>query len=190
MKFVGTDFNSLQTTRDINFTATSPTTSLGNLTVCTAVTEFITSQTDTQTVKYFVSPIIAGGNSQTPAPTIGFYVSSQSAAGGFYLNSQNVPGVGTYTSNFSLESSGGLINANGNNLTMQISNYGAVGQYIDFTINGTYTNTAGSHTLSVTGHVIRTRSALSHNSYFNIIHFSFINKNIYELDKCECHYFT
>ncbi|OCK52715.1 hypothetical protein BA768_10035 [Chryseobacterium sp. CBo1] len=35
-----------------------------------------------------------------------------------------------------------------------------------------------------------TRSALSHNSYFNIIHFSFINKNIYELDKCECHYFT
>lgn len=155
MKFVGTDFNSLQTTGDINFTATSPTTSLGNLTVCTAVTEFITSQTDTQAVKYFVSPIIAGGNSQAPAPTIGFYVSSQSAAGGFYLNSQNVSGVGTYTSNFSLESSGGLINANGNNLTMQISNYGAVGQYIDFTINGTYTNTTGSHTLSVTGHVIR-----------------------------------
>ncbi|MGD1319075.1 hypothetical protein [Chryseobacterium sp. 2R14A] len=155
LKFVGTDFNNLQTTGDINFTATSPTTSLGNLTVCTAVTEFITSQTDTQAVKYFVSPIIASGNSQTPVPTIGFYVSSQSAAGGFYLNSQNVPGVGTYTSNFSLESSGGLINANGNNLTMQISNYGAVGQYIDFTINGTYTNTTGSHTLSVTGHVIR-----------------------------------
>lgn len=155
LKFVGTDFNNLQTTGDINFTATSPTTSLSNLTVCTAVTEFITSQIDTQAVKYFVSPIIAGGNSQTPVPTIGFYVSSQSAAGGFYLNSQNVPGVGTYTSNFSLESSGGLINANGNNLTMQISNYGAVGQYIDFTINGTYTNTTGSHTLSVTGHVIR-----------------------------------
>lgn len=155
LKFVGTDFSNLQTTGDITFTATSPSTSLGNLTVCTAVTEFITSQIDTQAVKYFVSPIFAGGNSQIPAPTIGFNISSQSAAGGFYLSSQNTPGVGTFTSNFSLESSGGLINANGNNLTMQISNYGAVGQYIDFTINGTYTNTTGSHTLSVTGHVIR-----------------------------------
>lgn len=154
--FSGADFTNLQTTGAINFTATSPSTNLGNLTVCTAATEFITSQTDTQAIKYFISPINAGANLQSPAPISGFYVSSQNAASGsFYLSSQNLPGVGTFTSNFSLESSGGFINANGNNLTLQISNYGAVGQYIDFTINGTYTNTTGSHTLSVTGHVIR-----------------------------------
>lgn len=155
LTFVGSDFTTLQTTGNINFTATAPTTNLGNLTVCTAATEFITSQTDTQPVKYFVSPISTGANLQSPAPIPGFTVNSQSAAGGFYLSSQNAAAVGSYTSNFSLESSGGVINANGNNLILQISNYGAVGQYIDFTINGTYTNTTGSHTLSVTGHVIR-----------------------------------
>lgn len=157
LTFVGADFSNLQTTGNINFTATSPTTNLGNLTVCTAATEFITSQTDTQPVKYFLAPINAGGSAQTPipSPNFAFYVSSQSATGGFYLNSQNTIGVGTFTSNFTLESSGGVINANGNNLTLQVSNYGAVGQYIDFTINGTYTNNTGLHTLSVTGHVIR-----------------------------------
>lgn len=154
LTFLGSDFTNLQTTGQINFTATSPATNLGNLTVCTAATEFITSQIDTQAIKYFISPINAG-NLQSPVPISGFFVSSQNATGGFNLSSQNPIGVGTFNSNFTLESSGGFINANGNNLTLQVSNYGAVGQYIDFTINGTYTSSTGSHTLSVTGHVIR-----------------------------------
>lgn len=155
LTFLGSDFTNLQTTGNINFTATAPTTNLGNLTVCTATTEFVTSQTDTQPIKYFVTPIYASNNSQSPIGNGGLNVSSQNATGSFYLTTQNVSGVGTYTSNFSLESSGGVINANGNNLTLQVSNFGAVGQYIDFTINGTYTNSTGSHTLSVTGHVLR-----------------------------------
>jgi hypothetical protein len=155
LTFVGSDFANLQTTGDINFTATSPTTNLGNLTVCTATTEFITSQTDTQAIKYFITPIFASIYSQSPIAGGGLNVSSQNATGSFYLTSQNILAVGTYISNFSIESSGGIIQANGNNLTLQISNFGAVGQYIDFTINGTYTNSTGSHTLSVTGHVIR-----------------------------------
>ncbi|NMR36052.1 carboxypeptidase regulatory-like domain-containing protein [Chryseobacterium aquaticum] len=155
LTFSGADFTNLQATGDINFTVTYPTTNLGNLTVCTSATEFITIQTDAQPIKYFISPIYADGNSQTPTSVLGLFISSQNATGGFLLSSLNGSGVGTYTSNFSLESSGEFINANGNNLTLQISNYGAVGQYIDFTINGTYTNTTGSHTLSVTGHVIR-----------------------------------
>lgn len=153
--FLGTDFTNLQTTGNINFTATAPITNLGNLTVCTATAEFVTSQTDTQPVKYFITPINAGNNSQTPIGGGGLNVSSQNATGSFYLTSQNISAVGTYTSNFSMESSGGVINANGNNLTLQISNFGALGQYIDFTINGTYTNSTGSHTLSITGHVLR-----------------------------------
>lgn len=155
LTFFGSDFTNLQTTGDINFTATSPTTSLGNLTVCTATTEFITSQIDAQPIKYYISPIYVDGNSQTPTSVLGLFISSQNANAGFLLSSLNGSAVGTYTSNFSLESLGEFINANGNNLTLQISNYGAVGQYIDFTINGTYTNNTGSHTLSVTGHVIR-----------------------------------
>ncbi|KQK27419.1 hypothetical protein AR438_04245 [Chryseobacterium aquaticum] len=155
LTFSGADFTNLQTTGDINFTATYPTTNLGNLTVCTSATEFITIQTDAQPIKYFISPIYADGNAQTPTSVLGLFISSQNSNAGFLLSSLNGSAVGTYTSNFSLESLGEFINANGNNLTLQISNYGAVGQYIDFTINGTYTNTTGSHTLSVTGHVIR-----------------------------------
>lgn len=155
LTFSGADFTNLQTTGDINFTATYPTTNLGNLTVCTSATEFITIQTDAQPIKYFISPIYADGNAQTPTSVLGLFISSQNANAVFLLSSLNGSAVGTYTSNFSLESLGEFINANGNNLTLQISNYGAVGQYIDFTINGTYTNTTGSHTLSVTGHVIR-----------------------------------
>lgn len=155
LTFSGADFTNLQTTGDINFTATYPTTNLGNLTVCTSATEFITIQTDAQPIKYFISPIYADGNAQTPTSVLGLFISSQNANAVFLLSSLNGSAVGTYTSNFSLESLGEFINANGNNLTLQISNYGAVGQYIDFTINGTYTNTIGSHTLSVTGHVIR-----------------------------------
>lgn len=155
LTFSGADFTNLQTTGAINFTATSPSTNLGNLTVCTSATEFITIQTDAQPIKYFISPIYADGNAQTPTSVLGLFISSQNANAVFLLSSLNGSAVGTYTSNFSLESLGEFINANGNNLTLQISNYGAVGQYIDFTINGTYTNTTGSHTLSVTGHVIR-----------------------------------
>lgn len=155
LTFSGADFTNLQTTGAINFTATSPSTNLGNLTVCTAASEFITSQTDAQPIKYYISPIYADGNAQTPTSVLGLFISSQNSNAGFLLSSLNGSAVGTYTSNFSLESLGEFINANGNNLTLQISNYGAVGQYIDFTINGTYTNTTGSHTLSVTGHVIR-----------------------------------
>lgn len=155
LTFSGADFTNLQITGAINFTATSPSTNLGNLTVCTSATEFITIQTDAQPIKYFISPIYADGNAQTPTSVLGLFISSQNANAVFLLSSLNGSAVGTYTSNFSLESLGEFINANGNNLTLQISNYGAVGQYIDFTINGTYTNTTGSHTLSVTGHVIR-----------------------------------
>lgn|GEM_PF-3596886 len=47
----------------------------------------------------------------------------------------------------------------GNNLTLQISQFGAVNNYIDFTINGTYSDNvngvAVTRTLSVTGHVKR-----------------------------------
>ena len=155
----GTDFTNLQVTGNINFSANSPTLNLGNITVCTAVTEFITSQTDAQSVITYVPPISAGFNNNLVSPNlpIGFRVSSQNAVGSFYLSSPSISSVGTYTTNFSIQSAGGLVNANGNNLTLQISNFGAIGGYIDFTINGTYTEpgTIIVRTISATGHVLR-----------------------------------
>lgn len=164
LTFVGADFTNLQTTGDINFTVTAPTTNLGNLTVCTAITEFISYQIDSQTPKNLLPPIGAtySAGTTTPGTSNTLVVTCyppNSALGGFQLVTSNILGVGTYN-NFNFldvigSGSPNGISSFGNNLTLQISNLGAVGQYIDFTINGTYTNTSGSHTLSVTGHVIR-----------------------------------
>lgn len=162
--FSGIDYTNFQTSGNINFTATAPTTNLGNVTVCTAVSEFITYQIDNQTPKNLLSPIGAtySAGTTTPGTSNTLVVTCyppNSALGGFQLVAPNIPGVGNYNNfNFLDVIGSGLPNgilSSGNNLTVQISNLGAVGQHIDFTINGTYTNNTGLHTLSVTGHVIR-----------------------------------
>ena len=58
---------------------------------------------------------------------------------------------------FSIESSDtGAINSQTvNTLSYNLSSVGAVGQYIDITFNGTYTNTTGTHTITGVAHVIR-----------------------------------
>lgn len=161
--FSGLDYTNLQTSGNINFTAAS-TTNLGNITVCTAVNEFITYQIDNQPPKNLLAPIgvTYSASPTTPGTSNGLTVTCyppNSALGGFQIVAPNISGVGSYNNyNFLDVIGSGLPNgipSSGNNLTLQISNLGAVGQYIDFTVNGTYTNNIGLHTLSVTGHVIR-----------------------------------
>jgi hypothetical protein len=75
----------------------------------------------------------------------------------FYLFGNTViPGIYT-TSMFSLSSADiGSINVQTvNTVSFNLSAVGAVGQYIDITFNGTYTNSTGSHTISGVAHVIR-----------------------------------
>lgn len=153
----GYDLTNLQTTGEINFTGVSPTTNLGNITVCIAVSEFISYQIDSQAVKYLISGINAsyGANGTTVPNTL--HISSQAANAFFSLNAtMNPPAVGAYTTGFVTEFTGGSFSANPpNNVTLQLNSFGAVGQYIDFTINGTYTDSTGAHTFTATGHVKR-----------------------------------
>lgn len=156
-ELLGIDNTNLQITDPITFTATAPVTNLGAIATCTSTNEFITYQIDSNPVNTIITGINAAyyttqGNALN--------ISAQQNNPFFYLGSSNITGIGTYTSaNFGMEftTSPGTIGGLGSPNTVQfvISQIGAVGGYIDLTFNGTYTDSAGTHTLSGTIHVIR-----------------------------------
>ncbi|NHN24505.1 hypothetical protein FIA58_002350 [Flavobacterium jejuense] len=152
----GYDYTNLQTSGVINYTFTTPITTIGNLITCTAVTEYITYQIDNNPVEYLIGSISAGYNPN------GLSVSLQgngTTTGSFYLwGNTNVPGIYT-TSTFQLE--GGAFNYIGqqttNTVSFNFTNFGVVGDYIDMTFSGTYEDSNSSTTHTITGviHVIR-----------------------------------
>ena len=153
------DMANMRSTGEINVTPTAATTNLGNITVCTGISEFIIYKVDNQSSKNLLPPIGAEYSSSTNTMVVTCYPPN-SALGGFQMVVPNILGMGTYNTFNYLDVIGSGSSPNGipslgSTLTLQISNLGAIGQYIDFTINGTYTNSTGNHTLSVTGHVIR-----------------------------------
>lgn len=159
----GFDYENLQTTNTINYTFTNPITNVGNLTACSTISEFISYRIDTNPIKYIIANITASGRaSASGTTTSGLNISAYSTVApnttqGFYLfGNTNVPGI--YTSSmFSIESPDtGSINVQTvNTLSYNLSSVGAVGQYIDITFNGTYTNATGSHAITGVAHVIR-----------------------------------
>lgn len=159
----GFDYQNLQTTNTINYNFTNPVTNVGNLTACSTISEFISYRIDTNPIKYIIANITASGRSSAAGTTnssltISAYSTNlPSTTQGFYLYGNTIiPGI--YTSSmFSIESSDtGAINVQTvNTLSYNLSSVGAVGQYIDITFNGTYTNSTGTHTITGVAHVIR-----------------------------------
>ena len=158
----GFDYENLQTTNPINFTFTNPITNVGNLTACSTISEFISYRIDANPTKYIIANITASGRGTASGTTNGLSISAYSTVApnttqGFYLfGNTNIPGI--YTSSlFSIESADtGAINVQTiNTVSYNLSSVGAIGQYIDITFNGTYTNTTGSHTITGVAHVIR-----------------------------------
>ena len=160
LEFSGEDYNNLQTTGTINFVLTSPTTNLGIIQACTATNEFISFKIDNNPTQYIISNISAG--------TIqGFYINGSSVGGNssMYIYSTAIPNIGTtYTSTtFSAEFYDGIIGdyfgpgtTMANNVQFVVSQIGAIGGYIDMTMNGTYTDQGGAqHTITCTVHAIR-----------------------------------
>jgi hypothetical protein len=159
----GFDYQNLQTTNSINFTFTSPITNVGNITACNTISEFISYQIDQNPVRYIVANITASGRGTTSGTnSSGVSISSYSITTpatnqSFYLFGNTIiPGIYT-TSMFSIESQDtGAINVQTvNTISFNLSTVGAIGQYIDITFNGTYTNTTGSHSITGVAHVIR-----------------------------------
>jgi hypothetical protein len=159
----GFDYDNLQTTGSVNFTFTNPVTNVGNITACNTISEFISYQIDQNPIRYIIGNITASGRGTSSGNNLsGVSISSYSTTTpttnqSFYLFGNTViPGIYT-TSMFSIESADtGAINVKTTNtVSFNLSAVGAVGQYIDITFNGTYTNSTGSHNIIGLAHVIR-----------------------------------
>jgi hypothetical protein len=158
----GFDYDNLQTTNRINFTFTSPITNVGNITACNSISEFISYRIDSNPVRYIIANITANvgttsGTASSGLSINGFNANSPNTNERFYLfGNTNIPGIYT-TSSFSIESpeTGGINIQTVNAVSFNLSSVGAIGQYIDITFNGTYTNSTGSHTINGVAHVVR-----------------------------------
>ncbi|MGL2967102.1 hypothetical protein [Flavobacterium sp. XGLA_31] len=151
----GVDYDNLQSTNQINYTFTTPNTTIGILTACNTVSEFISYQIDSNTPVVFLNNlegIVEGGNfsvygevNSTQNITIG----GNSILPGFYT--QNDFYIGNSGSNSILGN-----NSNNINIQFNLSTVGNIGEYIDMTFNGTYQDSNNvTHTLTGTVHVLR-----------------------------------
>ena len=148
----GFDYDNAQTTGVLNQTFSSASTLVGNLSACTAITEFITYQIDGGSVVNIYSGFGTTGQGSF------YYITGQNAINSIYF-SGNFGTVGTYTSStISLEGTniGYISSTTTNTMVYHVNSFGSVGQYIDITFNGTYVDPASvTHTLVGSVHVIR-----------------------------------
>jgi hypothetical protein len=152
----GFDYGALQTTGEIAYTFTSPLTMIGNLSACTAVDEFISYQLGGDNPVYIFTNITAGA-SANGAPGQGLSILGYNQGEQNYINMTGggVTAPGIYAPpTFSFYVSG--MGTSMSNMTVNVSAYGAVGQYIDVTFYGTLTDSVGNPTpLTGVAHVIR-----------------------------------
>jgi len=150
----GMDYDSLQETDSLHYTYTAPVTNVGNIAACTAISEFMSYQIDSNPVVFLVTQTSAVLSIEENWTWISAYSPTQD---GFtiYANTIITPGVYT-TSTFSIEGSIGYIYSGSvNTMVFTVSNVGGVGQYVDLTFNGTFTDETGVHTLNGTAHIKR-----------------------------------
>lgn len=153
----GFDFDNLQSSGQITYTFSTPTTSIGNLIACGAINEIISYKIDNNPVKYYITNIdtsyglnqlIISVNSSTTQNEIIFFANI-STVGVYDSNNFTIEGVDFGYNNLQLPN---------NTMVYNVTNFGAVGQYIDINFNGTFQDMNNSSVIhSVTGivHVIR-----------------------------------
>lgn len=150
----GFDYDNLQTTGTINYTFTSPITNIGVLTACNAITEFISYQVDSNAPVFFLNNL----NAITATPFgPGLSINSNGVNGYIFIHGRtNVPGIYT-TAQFSIGNSdiGDLNSGSSNTIQFNLTSFGSVGQYVDMTFSGTYTNGTVVHNLTGVIHVLR-----------------------------------
>ncbi|MDR3024597.1 carboxypeptidase-like regulatory domain-containing protein [Chryseobacterium sp.] len=159
--YEGFDTVNLQSTHEVTFTAPSATVNLGDIVVCNSLNELISYKIDNQPTVNIVGLFdVKWGGLTTTSPVVSakqLIINSTNSAGPFfYMKQINVLGVATsFNTGYGFEFSGGAVTTNNGNMIVNITSFGAVGDYIDFTVNGTYTNNSGNHTFTATGHVKR-----------------------------------
>lgn len=158
----GEDFTTQQVSTETTFTTAAPTTNVGIIQTCTTTNEYVSFKIDNNPTITLISNITANGD----ATTQGFYIYAGSGSTGVVsISSLTNPIVGnTYTaSTFTGEFTDGLAAvffaptvSLPSNVQIVATHIGAVGDYIDLTVNGTSTDQAGvQHTITCTVHAIR-----------------------------------
>lgn len=156
---IGYDYDNAQTTGTLTGIYSNPITNVGNIIACTAVTQYITYQIDGGAIQNIYSGFYVGSQG-----TNYFNINTNNSAAipNFYLSSNvtTTPGVYTTANGFVLEGSfliGTTVinNSTTNTISFTLSNFGAVGQYVNVSFSGTYTVGGITHTITGSCHVIR-----------------------------------
>ena len=161
-KLKADDYVNIQETDTLSFTYTTPLTNVGSIAACNTVEEFVTYQVDNgnTVTQYFdinagmnsVNSLQAGYNNQTNDYwfSIGVIDQTNPIVAVTYLSP-----IASLSFGDNLYSTvvGGL----GQNIELNISTIGEVGEYIDMNFTGTFVDltTAVEHNISGTIHVIR-----------------------------------
>lgn len=160
-KLLGEDYDTFQTSSEMQFTAAPPTTNVGIIQTCNATNEYISFKIDNNPTRTIITNISAGNS----ATSQGFNIGGSNPTSSMYIGSSISPVVGTiYSSStfwaeFNDGITGGYFSSTTTfptNVQFIVSQIGAVGGYIDMTMNGTYSDQANvSHTITCTVHAIR-----------------------------------
>ncbi|MDI9257073.1 hypothetical protein [Flavobacterium sedimenticola] len=154
----GYDLENLKSSGSINYNFIQPRTNIGIIQTCNALSELISFQVDNN------PPVIltVGVNAEyIPTAYLPLSINCPSEYGispGILISGDtNV--VGTYTTStpfiLSSQAFDFIGSTTTNTMQFHLNKFGAVGDYIDMTFEGTYTNTTGVHTLTGVVHVIR-----------------------------------
>ncbi len=162
----GIDNTGFQTTGVVNYTFTPPTTNIGNLVSCNAISEYVSYQIDND-------PIVLVSNINANYYNPNYSITAGDSSSNFIYISINA-NPGTYTHGSGNGGGNGSGNGGGNltmgimpeqidysqpvNITATVNTnpLANVGDYIDITFGGTYTDTSGNiRTINGVAHVIR-----------------------------------
>ncbi len=151
-KLKGIDYENLQSTDSIAYNFTSPIINIGNLNACNTITEFISYQLDNNPTVFLIQNVRGGEDG-------GIYFSGGDQNDSLFIYGENIftPGIYT-TSQFTIQGQGNNIlvyDSIINTMQFHLNGFGAVGEFIDMTFNGTYNDPVGTHTLNGVAHVKR-----------------------------------
>ncbi len=169
------DYDNLQTSGAINYTFNTPQTHLGTLLSCNTITEFIQYNIDGDDGEHVliatdIRALFGDTDNSNSGSGNGLTISGQGKAGTnndcFYLFGElnDAPHTGTYDHlDWETENDTGInigecigVSENNNNITYNVTAFGAVGEYIDINFSGDYEDYNGNpHTITGIIHVLR-----------------------------------
>ena len=154
----GVNYDGLQTTGEISYTYTSPVTTIGTISACDSVSEFISYTINGGQAVYITTGINAGANPSGGPSSQVLNISGQSTLGGISIwGDYGIPGLYTTADGFNFEGGavGYISQQTSNTVVFNLTSVGEIGEYIDMTFAGTYEYSGTLRTISGVVHVIR-----------------------------------